>query len=481
MEYKHGIYGELVPSQEQVNSTGSGTIPVYIGTAPVHRLADYSKAVNNPMLITSLADAKTKLGYSSSDNFNDFTLSAVIFAHFENRLQPIGPIVVINVLNPATHKTAGTSSVALTNGVGYINDNVNLSSVSITGEIKGTDYIAEYIDDGRLRITSINEGLTSPVTVAFDKADLTKVQDSDLIGIYDPATGLRTGLECVDIIYEKLKVVPTVLSAPGWNHKKTIETALVNSCSKIGDIWEAILVTDLDCSTSKTIDAALTWKSTNNYKNIREKTCWPKAKVGTKVLWMSIIAIVRMQQTDFENDNVPYESPSNKQIDIDSLVLGDGLEITLNLTQANKLNEKGITTSLYFGGRWVLWGPHMSNYEYAVTTKPEEMFDVNIRTNLYLINDFNVRNSQSVDSPIQRNDIDYILSTEQLRLNSLISEGKLLYGTIGFNSVNNPMDDLANGNFVFDTKVTNTPPGKSITNKIQYSSQGLNTLTGGDV
>lgn len=479
MSYKHGIYGAIIPSQSQ--SIGSiGTIPIYIGTAPVHRLADYSKSINVPMVITSLEDAKLKLGYNSSDNFKDFTLSAVIYAHFENRIQSIGPIIVINVLDPEVHMIADDASVVLTNGVGYISEYVNLSSIEIADKIKGTNYTAEYTSDGSVCIKSINNGLNSPVTVTFDKIDPTKVTDSDVIGVYDSTTGERTGLSCIEIVYEKLNVVPTLISAPGFNQNKAIRNALISACTNISGRWEAIAVTDMDCAETTTIDETIAWKTTNSYINTREKTCWLKGKVGTKALWLSIITIVRMMLTDYSNNNVPYESPSNKQIDVDALVFEDGTEVNLNLTQANKLNEKGITTGLYFGGRWVLWGPHMSNYEYGITTKPEEMFDVNIRTNLYLLNDFNLRNAYLVDTPIVRNDIDEILNTEQLRLNSLVAEGKILYGEISFNSSDNQAGDLIQGDFTFSTQVTNTPPGKSLTNKVQYSTAGLSKLQGGD-
>ncbi len=479
MPYKHGAYGEIIPSIEQV-TYALGTIPVYIGTAPVHRLANYAEAINNPVIISNIDDATAKLGYAIDDDFNDFSLAAIAYAHFKNKIQPIGPIIFINVLDPDKHKKTGTASVNLIGGKGYIDDYVILDTIAITGEIKGTDYTAEYTADGKVLITDIGGNLVSPVTVSFDKVDPTAVQDADIIGFYDPLTDKRTGLSCVQIIFEELNVVPSILSAPGWNHIPNVEAELAAACSKIGGHWDAICITDIDPANAKTIDAAIDWKNTNNYKSNKEKVCWPKVKVGDKILWMSIMAIVRMQQTDYFNGGVPYESPSNKQLDMTGLVLGDGTVIKLNSEDGNKLNEKGITTAVYFGGKWVLWGPHMSNFEYGVTAKPEEIFDVNIRTNQYLTNDFQVRNSVQVDTPIARNDIDDILNTEQLRLNSLISEGKLLFGTVEFRPASNPTNDMMQGDFIFDTMVTNTPPGKSLTNKVQYTSKGLNTLFGGE-
>lgn len=479
MAYKHGVYGELVPSSERI-SYSPGTLPVYIGTAPVHRLEDPSSAINVPILIESPEDAKKKFGYADNDDFDDFTLAAVVYTHFKNKIQPIGPFVFINVLDPTTHKTTGTNDLTLIDGKGYIDDYVILDSIEILDKVKDTDYTAEYTTDGRVLITDINDTMTSPVTITYDKADPESVQDTDIIGGYDSKTDKRTGIACVQTIYDEIKLVPSILSAPGWNHKPTVEEELVLACHNIGGLWDAICVTDIDPAAATTIEEAIKWKKDNNYTSNREKACWPKVRIGDKFLWMSLVAIMRMQITDAINDGVPYETPSNEAIGITGLVLGDGTSIKFNYEQANKLNEKGITTATYFGGRWVLWGPHMANYEYGITTKPEEIFDVNIRTNLYLNNDFKLRNAPIVDKPIARHDIDDILNTEQLRLNGLISDGKLLLGEVEFRPSSNPTSDMVQGDFVFDSMVTNTPPGKSLTNKIQYTTRGLNTLIGGE-
>lgn len=412
MAYKHGIYGEQVPSGEII-TTGE-SVPVYIGTAPVHTLEESTGSINVPLLISDEADAIEKLGYSADDDFSKYTLSAAVYAHFSNGIKPIGPIVVINVYDPVTHTT---------------------------------------IDD---------------------------VDSVDIVGNYDAATEERTGIKVLDLVYEELNLVPSIISAPGFNHIPSVEVALKTACSNISGRWDTIYVTDIDSTTADTIAEAKTWKTTNGYNSKLNKTCWPRVKMGEKILWMSILAIVRTLQTDDDNDGIPYETPSNKQLDITGLIVGTDKALKLTITQGNSLNEDGITTSIYNGGRYVLWGPHMANYKYGTDIAAEDIFDVNIRMNLYLLNDFKVRYAYLVDSPIDRNDVDSILNTEQIKLNSLISDGKLLYGAITFNPKNNLTSDLVQGDFAFDTAVTNTPPGKSLTNRIQYTSTGLSTLVGGD-
>lgn len=479
--YKHGVYGEYIPSTEQI-SNSTTTIPIYIGTAPVHRLKNYTSSVNKALLINNAEEAALKLGYSENDNFREFTLSAAIYAHFKNKVNPIGPIICINVLNPATHMEAlkVPASVTLTNGKAELPADTIIGTVVIDTKELGRDYDLSYTSSGTLLLSSMGQGLGASATVQYSKIKPANIVAADIVGSYDTATGVRKGLYCIGTVYEELNIVPNILSAPGYNHMAEVHNKLLELRAKIGGQWDTIVVSDLDTSTVTTIPEAIRVKGESNFNSNFEKLCWPMHKCNGKLIWGSIMTIVRMQQTDSQNGGIPFESPSNKPIDISGLALADGTEVKLNLDTANLLNAEGITTALFYGGRWVVWGPHMANFKHGITKKPEEIFDVNIRTNIYLNNSFKLRNAHLVDTPIARNDIDAIKNNEQIRLNSLISERKLLYAKVDFIATENPIGDLMNGNFVFDSMVTNTPPGKSITQRVQYTSAGLNSLVGGE-
>ena len=64
-------------------------------------------------------------------------------------------------------------------------------------------------------------------------------------------------------------------------------------------------------------------------------------------------------------------------------------------------------------------------------------------------------------------------------LDSLIQDGALLLGSVEFQEADNPVSDLVQGNFEFLTEFTNPVPGKSIGNKVRWTSAGLNFLFGG--
>ncbi|WP_203227624.1 hypothetical protein [Calorimonas adulescens] len=162
------------------------------------------------------------------------------------------------------------------------------------------------------------------------------------------------------------------------------------------------------------------------------------------------------------------------------MCLADGTPIEFDQVQANDLNSKGIRTLTYWGGRWVLWGPHTGEYEYGKDMDPRNKFDSSVRMLYYLVNDFQSRYGTQVDKPMDRARVDTILNDYQEFLDSLINRGALLYGTIAFNETSNPTSDIVEGDFVFNVATTTTPPGKSITAKIEYTTRGIDVLFGGE-
>lgn len=112
MPYKHGIYTEEVSTIGYLKSKASGTIPVYIGTAPIHKTDSTDNKIAMPILIKSYADFVAKLGYS--DEWEKYTLCEVAYAHFKNKVNTIAPFVVINVFDPAKHTAEGTDEIDIT-------------------------------------------------------------------------------------------------------------------------------------------------------------------------------------------------------------------------------------------------------------------------------------------------------------------------------------------------------------------------------
>ena len=139
-EYKHGAYAALDASVVQ-QTVASETVPVYFGTAPVGLVRGYAEldVVNSPVKISSLADARAKIGHS--EDFGSYTLCEAVAAHFDTDVDGVGPIYVVNVLDPAVHKesTETTKEVVFVAGRAEIaTDTAVLDTVKVKDSTRST-------------------------------------------------------------------------------------------------------------------------------------------------------------------------------------------------------------------------------------------------------------------------------------------------------------------------------------------------------
>lgn len=488
MAFKHGVYGEHSIYAGKKATSAKGTIPVYIGTAPIQQINaenaenfDYSKYIKNPIVITSYNDAKAKLGVSS--DFKTFTLMEAVYAHFLNNEQPIAPIIVVNMADPAKRESNDTESTVTISGlagnkVGYLEDAAAvIETVTLAGLTKGTDYTLAYVD-GKIKITVTKSDYADGTVVATYKKIVTS---DDVI----TTTQFTEALNSLDICEIATGYIPTVLASPYYSAIKSYHDLMIAKAkNKVANKWYIDVVTDIKAdTTTNSIALAITKKATDGYNNNIEKVCFPKVKYNGNIYHLSTMCIVDMQQTDTKADGVPYISPSNKKIYADAAVLDDGTQLFINETAANTANANGLTTVNIVHGEIRLWGGCNGNYNYANESNidPEYLQDVGVRMKHYILNYFQYNYMDNVDMPISRRDIDSILSSAQQWLNSLVNEGKVLYAKVDFIADNNSVKDMLSGDFVFDTSYTHTPNAKSLTFKTHYTTEGISTLTTGGV
>ena len=125
--YKHGVYTRELPTSLMVPVETDAGLPVYFGTAPVH-LATDPAAANRPVLCYNYAQAAEALGYST--DWGKYTLCEAMYVHF--MLYGMVPIVLVNVLDPATHKTAkADQTITFTNKVAKLTVPVLLSTLKV--------------------------------------------------------------------------------------------------------------------------------------------------------------------------------------------------------------------------------------------------------------------------------------------------------------------------------------------------------------
>lgn len=487
-EYLYGAYGHIGETVAQ-SAVQAGTTPIYIGTAPVNLVRGFDKAgvINEPVKISNLIDAQKKLGYAA--DWGTFTLCEVMNAHFNNTIGNIGPIYVINVLDPAIHKGEQITLNAqdFTKGYVYIeSDTVILDTVRVSEKVLGTDYSVSYdMAAGRVVIKALTE-LGANETVVYTPVDPSKIDKSTIIGAAG-ADGTVTGMQAIKLLYTKFNAVPNLLAAPGWSQIPEVYVAMCRAVQKINGHWEAFAIADIPVkdgeSAVDTIDKAKAWQADKGYVSERSKVCWPMTIDGTgKISHLSTVCAATMLRVDLSHESVPMESPSNKEIMATAQYFGEGSKNAgYDQTEVNGLNEVGITSACFWDGKWVLWGPHTAAYKYGTTMDARVIFDVNMRMLMFVTNGFQRRHGTQIDAPMTLAMQGEIINAEQEELDRLVGLGAIIgTPTVEFLENANSETDMMNGDFVFDISFTNTPPFKSGTARVCYTSDGFAAYFGGD-
>ena len=465
MAYQHGVYTSEVPTSiiPAVNTTAG--LPVILGTAPVHLAADPA-AANRPVLCYSYAEAVAALGYSK--DWKNYTLCEAMYSQFS--LYNRAPVVFVNVLDPAKHKeSVADEALTMTKNEGIVEAPVLLDTLAVktaSGEssplIRGTDYEAAYDSDGRLVITALEGGAADEagtLYLDYDKLDPSAVTEDDIIGGVDVATGAYTGLETLNQVFPLFGLVPGLV--------------MVAKAGSINSHFQAMVLTDVADTIKKYTDVP-TWKNNFNYTDTQEVVCWPRVRNGDDIFHMSVHLLGVMAQTDSDNGDIPYVSPSNKSMQITGTCLADGTEVVLGPDEANYLNGQGIVTALNFIGGWKAWGNRTACYPSNMDPKDafisiRRMFNWHAQT-------FIQTYWAKVDQPINKRLIQTVIDSENIRLNGLVAQGVLLGARVEFREDENPTTNLLDGIIKFHTYFTPPTPARVIENVIEYDPSYFQTL-----
>lgn len=481
-DYKHGTYGEFAASIGET-STASGTIAVFVGIAPINLIRGYAGAVNTPVKLADFEMVKHLMGYSN--DWEVFDLCEAFKLHFDNSAGNVGPIVAINILNPAIHKKAAetTKSLTFANGRATIeSDTIILDTLLLADMVEGTDFTISYDFTRKLAvIDSIGEDITGSVLATYSEVDVAAVSKDDIIGGVT-AGGVYSGLGCVGLVYPELNLIPNLLACPGWSDDPTVYKAMIKSATKINGHWDAMVYADIpiaDGGTAvDTIAAAKEWQTVNGYTHERSKVFWPQSKdADDRVYHSSALAVWRTLLVDAAHDGVPMESPSNKAVPIAKQYFGpDSVNRGFDQQGGNELNAAGITTVVFWGGAWVLWGPHTAAYKFGAVTDNRTIFDNSIRLMMHITNSFQSEHALTIDSPMTRAQADTIKNREQEKADALAATGALIgIPVVEFNETDNSTAELAEGSFVWGFKGTPTPPFKSGTLRVAYTTAGFDS------
>ena len=464
---------------------------VVIGRAPINLLDNPEGAVNVPLLCNSFAEAVQKCGYS--EDFDNFEINQSIFETFKNF--NVAPIIFINVLDPtkdahitkvqAKEFTIEDGKIKL-NEQGILLKSIVVQSIVEDGEPTvykvEEDYVTAFDDDGKV-VIALAEGDTfkgvTKLSVKYNKLNPSGVTASDIVGGYNATTNKYKGIELLSQIFPVLNKVPSLVTAPGFSSDPIVYSALKAKTKGLNGVFKNINICDVPTDECKTYDSVNAWKNQNSFTDTHTYLGWPMVKHGDKKVYASVHASAQLAQTIADEPNgVPYISPSNNDAGITGTCLKDGTEVYLDQLQANTLNDCGVFTYLNWQG-WKLWGNNMACY--PSNSDPKDRFISSRNVFNWWGNTFILTHFPQVDKPMNRRNIDRILTTENIRANGFVANEEIAAARMEFVETNNPATDIIGGKIKFKQYLTPYPPMQEIINEAEYDVDALmEALFGGN-
>lgn len=480
MAYKHGVYtSEQATSLVPMTETDSGLI-VAFGTAPVHQRT--GNAVNVPKLCYTYAEAVDAFGYS--DDWDKYTLCEVIkeqFAYYN-----MAPIVLVNVLDPATHKKAvASATITFTDHEAVITKDIVLSSLAITVDVSGTatacvldtDYTAAYDDKGQVVVTALSGGLlysATSATAAYNEVDPSLVTANDIIGGVDGTTGKATGMELIDEIFPRFGLVPGIIIAPKYSSTASVAAVMSAKTYNISGHFNAIALADIPADTVVNYTNAPSWKNTNSYTDKNLIPCYPMVKLDSEISHLSTHIACICNRTDAAHDDIPYYAPSNKDLKINGTCLADGSEVFYSNAQANYLNQNGIMTAINFIGGWKSWGVQTGAYPGNPDVKDNQI--VQRRMFNWVGNTLITTFWSKIDDPTNKRLINTVVDSANVWLNGLVAKGALLGGRVEFREEDNTTTGLMDGKLYFHVFITPPAAARQIEFIQEYDPDYISSL-----
>ena len=471
--YLHGVETvELDNGPRPVRTVKSAVIGL-IGTAPIGD-------VNQPLLVLSDRDA-AKFG----PQLAGFTIPQALDAIYD---QGAGTVIVINVLDPAIHKTAVVDEAVAFDSAGIaklahgaVAALVLKSTDGATTYVAGTDYTADLVTGEIVRIKGGGIVAAGSAKANYDYADPTKVTAADIIGAVNEA-GVRTGLKALKDTYNLFGFFAKILIAPAFCTQNSVAVELI----AMADQLDAVAYIDAPIGT--TYAQALAGRGPAgtinfNTSSDRVRLCYPHVKVYDPVLNAERLEPLSARaaglRAKVDLDKGFWWSSSNQEL---AGVIGVERQLSAMIddpqSEVNLLNEQGITTVFSsYGSGFRLWGnrtaawptvSHMRNFE-------------NVRRTGDVINEsLRYFSQQFIDMPINQALIDALVESVNGYGRKLIGDGALLGFKAWFDPARNEQTELANGHLLISYKYTPPPPLERLTFETEITSEYLLTLKGGN-
>ncbi|WP_440217249.1 phage tail sheath subtilisin-like domain-containing protein [Chromobacterium piscinae] len=472
--YLHGVETiEVERGPRPVRTVKSAVIGL-IGTAP-------AGAVNVATLTLSEKDAA-----AFGPQLTGFTIPQALDAIYDHGA---GTVIVINVLDPALHKsTAPPESVLLDPATsrgrlarGAISGLTLKGADGGTVYTEGADYTVDALTGVVTRLAAGRIAVGATLKASYDYADPAKVTAADIIGAVN-AAGVRTGLKALKDTYNLFGFFAKLLIAPGFCTQNSVAAELI----AMADQLDAVAYVDAPIGT--TFTQALAGRGpvgtiNFNTSSDRVRLCYPHVKVYDSATNAERLEPLSARaaglRAKVDNDKGFWWSSSNQEL---ASVIGVERQLSAMIDdpncEVNLLNEQGITTVFSsYGSGFRLWGnrtaawptvSHMRNFE-------------NVRRTGDVINE-SIRyfSQQFIDMPLNQATIDALVESVNGYGRKLIGDGALLGFKAWFDPARNPATELSAGHLLISYKYTVAPPLERLTFETEITSEYLLSLKGGN-
>lgn len=395
--FHHGSETIRVDGGSSPVYTVDGAITAIIGTAP-------TGAVNE---LTVCQTSKDFAQFGAELTNAGFTIPDA--AHIWTRYKS-GIAYVVNVCNPAKHKTDVTDEVLVQDSDTLVAKTKKPALIAVANVKDGStvlsasDYTVNFLT-GEVQFKSKR----SAPKISYTHIDPSKVTEADIIGAYVSSTGKRTGMELVTEGFNRFGADAKIIIAPEFDKTATCAAALTILADKLHGIayYDAPKGTNL----SQALMGRGNLGTINfNTSSDRAQLFFPHVIGLLGVESLATHAAGLRMKTDVEQGY--WFSISNRELlGVTGLEVGLTARVDDPQSETNRLNEKGITTVFNsYGTGYRMWGNRLACFP---TTSHIKNFEVAQRTGDLIDESIRRFELQYIDRPIDDALIDSL--TEGIR------------------------------------------------------------------
>lgn len=463
--YLHGVETIEMNTGARPVSVIKSSVIALVGLAPIG-------TKNEPILVLSPTDAA-----QFGQQLPGFTIPQALDAIFK---QGPATVIIVNTFDSTTNTEQVTlESHTITGGklklsaapIGAVTVFLTDGTTPFTG-VSGVDYSIDAFGNFTALSAVAAEALVLKFTFKiFDSGTVTSAQ---IIGTN--TSGVRTGSKCLETVFNTFGFTPKILIAPVYIELVAVATEFIALAEK----YRAITLIDAPVTT--TVTQAIAGRgpaSTINLKtsSYRAYLLCPHLKVYDADSDLNINApysqFMAGVMANVDLNEGYWVSPSNHEI---LGIVGTEYIVTASVndanTEANLLNEKGITTTFTgYGTGTRTWG----NRSAAFPTNTDPKNFIPIRRIADIVHEsLEQAMLPFIDKPINQATADAIRDTGNGFFRTLIGRGAVTAGSKCVYSADNTAEELAAGHVIFDLVFMGPTPAERITFK---SYLDVNLLT----